>query len=431
MVTFSWEAVPDVDGYAIQISHDGTFPDEVDPIYRSWSSSAPTTWGPYYFRPDEPQYFRVAAYVRSDPNSLILSEWAGPVLAIPELDPATPPAPTGLRVSAATETTVTWSWDAIAGADGYRFRVQWGDRGAGSTVIAAARAFGDPPSWEAGLPAPNLTGEATVAAYFGDDPEAATWTAPAPPVQGSPLDSEPFPPVDVEELVIRERAFSDRSDDFSGEQIHFVYAVASNGEDHGLDTSGILAELVGNIQVFLRRKLGRQLRIDTYGGRPDITFVRFTGWSEEELRDGNDFLLSRFHAGLAEELGFHSRKEYALIYTHGTDLQGRQAAGKAGSIAATFWSPSRLNYYRQGLERHSAETVVVHEIFHLMGAVPLCAPNSDGGLHIRSRYDIMRASGGTSNPALTEIDAGHDDYYGHGRSDCADIARSPLWDPPR
>ena len=345
-----------------------------------------------------------------------------------------PPAPTGLRVAAVTETTITWAWDAVAGADGYRFRVQW-DSGAGSTVIGPARGFGHPPSWEAGLPAPNLSGEATVAGYFGEDPETATWTAAAPPVEGSPLDSEPFPSADVEDLVIRERAFSDRPDDLSGEQVHFVYAVASDGQDHGLDTSGVIAELVGNVQVFLRRKLGRQFRIDTYGGRPDITFVRFADWNEGELRSGNSFLLSRFHAGLGEELGFRSGKVYALIYTHGEILQGRNTAGTAGGdIAAAFWGPHKLISYRRGEGTHSAEAVVIHEVFHLMGAVPLCAPNGDGGLHIRHTggpgYDIMLPSGGSSNPALTEIDAGRDDYYGHGRPDCPDIARSPLWGPP-
>ena len=441
IVTFSWDPVPDVDGYAIQISHDGTFPEEVDPVYdlRPWSSSAPTTRGPYRFRPDEPQYFRVAAYFRPDPNSLILSDWAGPVLAIPKLDPATPPAPTGLRVSVVTETTVTWSWDAVAGADGYRFDVRWGDRGAGSVVTAAARAFGDPPSWEDDLPAPNLSGEATVAAYFGPDPESATWTAPAPPVRSDSLYSEPFPTVDVEELVIRERTSSDRPDDFSGDQVHFVYAVASDGVDYELDTSGVLARLVGNVQVFLRRKLGRQLRIDTYGGRPDITFVRFADWNEEELRSGNGFVSWRFRDGLAAELGFRSRKVYALVYTHGAVLQGLRITGEAAEgIAAAYWSPVERENYVRGTLRLRQEATVIHEIFHLMGAVPRCAPNSDGGGHVygaragASRYDIMQ-QGGTpsSNPARTEIDAGRDDYYGHGRSDCTDIARSTLWEPPR
>lgn len=433
-VTFSWDAVPGVDGYAIQISHDGTFPD-VDPIRDLKPVSGlsdPPTWGPYNFRPDEPPHFRVAAYLRTDPNSWILGEWAGPVLAIPNPDPATPPAPTGLHVAAVTETTITWAWDAVVGADGYKIRVRW-DSGAGSIVTGPARAFGDPPSREVGLPAPNLSGEATVAAYFGEDPETATWTATSPPVEGNPLDSEPFPSVDVEELVIRERALSDRPDDLSGEQVHFVYAVASDGQDHGLDTSGVVAELVGNVQVFLRRKLGRQLRIDTYSGRPDITFVRFADWNEGELRTGNSFAFGRLRAGLGEELGFRSGKVYALIYTHGEDLQGKNTAGQAGGdLAAAFLGPLRLANYRRGEGTHSTEAVVIHEVFHLMGAVPLCAPNSDGALHIRHTggpgYDIMLPSGGSSNPALTEIDAGRDDYYGHGRPDCPDIAESPLWD---
>src|SRR5207249_2351225 len=67
--------------------------------------------------------------------------------------------------------------------------------------------------------------------------------------------------------------------------------------------------------------------------------------------------------------------------------------------------------------------VVVHELFHALGAVPKCAPHSTGTYHSTDPTDVMSATGIRRG---AKIDPGHDDYFETGRSDCPDLARSPY-----
>jgi hypothetical protein len=60
---------------------------------------------------------------------------------------------------------------------------------------------------------------------------------------------------------------------------------------------------------------------------------------------------------------------------------------------------------------------------HAMGAVPACAPNFTlAGHSSDSPTDLMYAGPQPWQPSV--LDPGHDDYFGHGRSDCLDVARS-------
>ena len=71
--------------------------------------------------------------------------------------------------------------------------------------------------------------------------------------------------------------------------------------------------------------------------------------------------------------------------------------------------------------------IIGHELTHLLGAAPECAPHDDGGSHVNddNRDVIWQGSGGRDWTNL-ELDVGHDDYYMHGREDCFDIANNPL-----
>ena len=71
--------------------------------------------------------------------------------------------------------------------------------------------------------------------------------------------------------------------------------------------------------------------------------------------------------------------------------------------------------------------LVAHELTHLLGAVPSCAPNSVPGGHLDgdNRDILFQGSGGRDWSNLM-LDPGHDDYYEHGREDCYDIADSPI-----
>jgi hypothetical protein len=73
----------------------------------------------------------------------------------------------------------------------------------------------------------------------------------------------------------------------------------------------------------------------------------------------------------------------------------------------------------------NAAQVALHEMLHGIGAVPTCAPRYTtlGGGHVTDPNDLMYYSAG-SQPKF--LDIGRDDYFGHGRTDCPDLARSPY-----
>ena len=90
-------------------------------------------------------------------------------------------------------------------------------------------------------------------------------------------------------------------------------------------------------------------------------------------------------------------------------------------ISSTEWA--RFDPYLQIVY----EVTMIHEVFHLMGAVAPCAPNQGRGAHVVDHdLDIMSNSS-APHWEWTYIDYGNDDYYGHGRSDCVDISTSPYF----
>ncbi len=70
------------------------------------------------------------------------------------------------------------------------------------------------------------------------------------------------------------RSLTDRPDGIRGAQIHIIYVLPSAGVDEGLDTNGTIETSLTAIQNYLSRGVSRQLRPDTFRGRPDITFFR-------------------------------------------------------------------------------------------------------------------------------------------------------------
>ncbi len=71
--------------------------------------------------------------------------------------------------------------------------------------------------------------------------------------------------------------------------------------------------------------------------------------------------------------------------------------------------------------------LMAHELAHLLGAVPSCAPNSDGTGHVSDDdRDILHNGIGGRDWDNLLLDPGNDDYYNHGRSDCPDLADDPL-----
>lgn len=231
------------------------------------------------------------------------------------------------------------------------------------------------------------------------------------------------------------RATSDQPDDLTGPQIHLVYAIASDGEDRELDTDGTIRDMLANMQEFLAERIGQQFRIDTHAGEPDITFVRLDATEEELLLFGvlQDPVVSVLVLSplLADSIERDPEKLYAVFYTF--DWEENYVTGQAAEgVAGTYISHRSLGRFGDPNRQRIFETTMIHELFHLLGAVPNCAPNQGRGNHaIDHELDVMTSGSPRPQWEWTHIDWGNDDYYGHGREDCVDIALSPYFEPVR
>ena len=338
--------------------------------------------------------------------------------------PEPPAAPTGLGVSATGLDFIEWSWVPVEGVSGYDVQFSVDEAFAAGDEVIARTAEETSYRREDLEPGTSYFLRVRSAAGTGAGRITSEWSAPG------------------EGTLLLARITSDRPDDFSGPQIHVVYAVASDGEDFELDTSGKILEMLGNIQIFLAERIDQVFRIDTFEGIPDITFVRLSGWNEDELIDLGVPHPSleraipvvrpeRLRLALDEEIDTHREKHYAVFYTFDWGLDYiTGSAGVKDRLAGTFMSSTELARFDMFPQLQQIyEVTTIHEIFHLFGAVASCAPNNGRGAHVVDHdLDIMSNSS-VPQWEWTYIDFGRDDYYGHGRSDCVDISTSPYFEP--
>jgi hypothetical protein len=78
---------------------------------------------------------------------------------------------------------------------------------------------------------------------------------------------------------------TDRPDDHDGFQVHFVYAIPSDGEDRLMDINDQIAVSASAANVWLNNQSGgSQLRLDTFEGKLDVTFLRLP-YTSDEMND--------------------------------------------------------------------------------------------------------------------------------------------------
>ena len=223
------------------------------------------------------------------------------------------------------------------------------------------------------------------------------------------------------------RATADRPDEVVGDQVHFLYVIPTDAPDEQLDVNGELTASIARMQVWLAQQSGGpKLRIDTYQGQPDITFVRTSERPPDTFAEGP---VTRAYV---ERLGFaHAKKTYiAYLGAYGAPACGlATVGGKAGVI----WLTCALAWPTTA--PHSLiDSTTLHETLHALGAVDECAPNTLGG-HVYDRRDIMdrNAKYPDENGQVTEqLDPGRDQYWGHEIEYCNDVSESPYLDsnPP-
>ncbi|MDH3499503.1 MAG: S-layer homology domain-containing protein [Acidimicrobiia bacterium] len=106
---------------------------------------------------------------------------------------------------------------------------------------------------------------------------------------------------------------------------------------------------------------------------------------------------------------------------------GTGYCGRTGSIVFIPIGNCGIDVSETSVWPYGGTYLMGHELTHLLGAVPGCAPNSDGTGHVSDdKRDILYSGIDGRDWDNLMLDPGNDDYYDHGRSDCTDLADSPL-----
>jgi hypothetical protein len=243
----------------------------------------------------------------------------------------------------------------------------------------------------------------------------------------------------------RTRAVTDMPDDISGAQVHFLYVVPSDGADGQLDTNGAMEESIARIERWFVTEAGNQgLRVDMYGGVPDITFVRLPH-SDAQATAANPWPLWVMGEDLVAA-GFNNpAKVYAAFYDgHSTWACGGAKSPALPKLGAMYLQAHPTNDPRPcrdapgfgtGTDRPGYfEIGLLHEVMHVIGFTPSCAPHAsaDGyGDHVDdSPTDLMYGPDAKStagwNWANAALDFNHDDYYRANLPGCPDLSNSPY-----
>jgi hypothetical protein len=231
------------------------------------------------------------------------------------------------------------------------------------------------------------------------------------------------------------RATTDRPDDVQGPQIHIVYAVPEDLADRRLDTNGVIDASVANWEGWLRTQTGgRELRLDTYQGQPDITFFRLPE-TDAQISARGPFVRDEVQAQLRAAGLVSAGKLYAVYYDGTSTFScggGAWPPTLPGVVGALYLRSVQPGFPCYDPTKSPAglqlmDLAILHELMHTMGFVPTCAPHFTRAGHVSDDYhDLMWAGDSPPYWDPTTLDVGHDDYYDAHIPGCPDFADSPY-----
>lgn len=241
-------------------------------------------------------------------------------------------------------------------------------------------------------------------------------------------------------------------------QIHFVYALPSDGVDRALDTTGDLQNTIESFAAWFEvASEGRPVRIDrTAAGFVDITFVTLpdTGDTIARFIDESPtgvFVRDYIEQDLLARPDFGPRNKLYAVYYDGPSNRACGGApgygvSRAGGVTAMYLQgtpagapPCNGNPFVSSPTAQPGylEYAMIHEIVHALGftgptegdcAVP--HRREGDGSHVSDfAYDLMYAGNlpwDTWREDGLVIDVDHDDYFLHNRTECPDLARSAF-----
>ncbi len=124
-----------------------------------------------------------------------------------------------------------------------------------------------------------------------------------------------------------------------------------------------------------------------------------------------------------------TENQHLALYVEGQLTEGGEvtACGWASHHVVIPMDNCDIRPVQGSVWPHGATYLLAHELAHVLGAVPECAPNyGHNGHALDDRRDLLYSGTERRDWDNLVLDSGNDDYFNHGRDDCFDIADSPL-----
>jgi len=262
------------------------------------------------------------------------------------------------------------------------------------------------------------------------------------------------------------RGFTDQPDIDDGYNIHVMYVLPIDGVDKEYDLNSKIGMLVYQMDKWFNNKTkgrlfdeGQNLKFDrNKSGKLDITFLRLDIKDDEISKRGINAVNVLQPA--IEKFGFDDPKKVYFIIYGGTNkdvcassqLPGHAPLGITANTAAVYIPGKRSGSCIENNggfkpEFNNTTRSSLHEVLHILGAVPKCAPDhlifedagtiNDGiGGHLEIPGDIMYSvQSNVTYDKAKHLDFKSENYYNHNNEGCLDIAKSiyvtPTVDKPQ
>lgn len=206
--------------------------------------------------------------------------------------------------------------------------------------------------------------------------------------------------------------------------IQVVYAVPSDGVPVLGRNAAIAANIVAVEAWFASQTDGEYPVFNRNGNGITVPTVVLSK-TEAEVNAMNSWSFDTLVADEAAIAVSAAGSSELLVIYQGTDSSG--ACGYTSSLVMISVDNCNIQPTTPATFPYGITYLMAHELAHLLGAVPSCAPNAIPGGHLDGdNRDILYFGSQPRDWNNLMLDPGHDDYYGHGRTDCYDIADSPL-----